>query len=394
MIGVGYDSWMTSKRDTSQEIMDRCRAMGFALAGVCEAQPTAYEQELKDWLAAGKHGEMAYMNRNVTLRIDPCAMVPGAKSVICVADRYSPLPLGEGLGVRACVDDINQFDPPSPRPSPEGRGSETAFGRIARYARGDDYHTVMRKRLARLCKELHTEHPSHTFRACVDTAPILEREHAQRAGLGAVGKNTLLIQRGIGSYLLLGEIITTLPLAASRSTEPDPCSTCTRCIDACPTDAITPWSVDATKCISYLTIEHRSVIDPQLHEAMGDWIFGCDVCQEVCPHNQPTLNSTAEMVAIHSAYQSRRSGFDLLEVLNWDEAARQQAFMKSSMKRAKLNMMKRNALIAAGNIVKQRSHPVLRNRIEELANDDCEDELVRTTARQVCARLSGTLPVD
>jgi epoxyqueuosine reductase len=187
----------------------------------------------------------------------------------------------------------------------------------------------MRKRLTRLAKELGEKFPSETFRACVDTATVLEREHAQRAGLGAVGKNTLLIQRGVGSWLLLGEIITTLPLTVSQASDPDPCGTCTRCIDACPTQAITPWSVDASRCISYLTIEHRSAIDPQFHEAIGDWLFGCDICQEVCPHNQPT-ERTAKAVT-NPAYESRWDAIDVMKVVDWDEAERSRAFAGSAM---------------------------------------------------------------
>jgi epoxyqueuosine reductase len=309
-------------------VLKRCHELGFALAGVCEAQPSDYEQEFRAWLAAGKHGEMSYLNRNIELRLDPCQLLPGARSIICVADRYE--------GNKSTSPQVN-------------KSTLNGLGRIARYARGDDYHAVMRNRLTKLCRKLSAEFPSETFRACVDTAPVMEREHAQRAGLGAIGKNTLLIERGVGSWLLLGEIITTLSLAASRPAEPDPCGTCTRCIDACPTQAIAirGWSVDATRCISYLTIEHRSAIDEQYHAEMGDWIFGCDICQEVCPHNQPTDRTRS--APANEAYAPRREGFDLLEVLGWDEAARHAAFAKSAMKRAKLDMMKRNAEIALEN---------------------------------------------
>jgi epoxyqueuosine reductase len=300
------------------------------------------------------------------LRVDPRAMVPGARSIIVVSDRYPADATISGQGEPADA-------------------SRPAMGKIARYARGDDYHTVIRKRLHALCDALAAAFPGEIFRACVDTAPVLEREHAHRAGVGAVAKNTLLLQRGIGSYLLLGEIMTTAALEPSAPSEPDPCGTCTRCIDACPTDAITPWSVDATRCISYLTIEHRSLIHERYHAAIGDWIFGCDICQEVCPHNQPTTRTRT--AATHPAYAPRREGFDLLEVLNWDESARRQAFIKSSMKRAKLNMMKRNALIAAGNALRQHFDAVLAERIRELACDSNEDELVRAAAQQVLNRL-------
>ena len=358
---------------TAGLVLARCKILGFALGGICEAQPTAYEQELLDWLAAGKQGEMAYLQRNIELRIDPRQMVNGARSIICVADRYAD----------------HMADQQGADSQDEGRGGWGRFGgRIARYARGDDYHVVMRKRLALLCKELHVLFPGETFRACVDTAPVLEREHAQRAGLGAVGKNTLLIDRGVGSYLLLGEIITTLMLQPTSPCEPDPCSTCTRCIDACPTSAITPWSVDATRCISYLTIEHRSAIDEKYHRSIGDWIFGCDVCQEVCPHNQPTARSRERTHEIPSDYSSRREEFDLLEILNWDEQARRAAFIKSSMKRAKLDMMKRNALIVAGNALRHRESDPLRRRMQQMQNDADESTMVRETASAVLRKLA------
>ena len=247
---------MCDRDDTSRTVLQRCRELGFALAGIARAEPTRWEAELRAWLDDGQHGEMHYLADHLPQRLDPTVMVPGARSVICVADRYH--------------DGASPGHPSMP-PRP------VAHGRIARYARGDDYHVVMKKRLRQLCDELAGQFPGETMRACVDTAPVLEREIAQHAGLGAVGKHTLLIQPAVGSYLLLGEIITTLELNPSEPCPEDPCGTCTRCIDACPTDAISPWSVDATRCISYLTIEHRTAIDPQYHEAMVDWIFGCDI---------------------------------------------------------------------------------------------------------------------
>lgn len=350
-------------------ILRRCRELGFALAGVCRAEPTAYATELRDWLAAGKHGEMTWLAEHTAKREDPRELVEGARSIICVADRYA-------AGSRAV-------------PTLEKRTSvepdREVSGRIARYARGDDYHTIMKKRLHALADELNAMVPGETFRACVDTAPVLEREHAQRAGLGAVGKHTLLIEPGVGSYLLLGEIITTLELAPSKPAPSDPCSTCTRCIVACPTDAITPWSVDATKCISYLTIEHRSKIDAAYYAKFDDWLFGCDICQEVCPHNQPKYRT--RYTTIHPAYEARNESFDLLEVLDWTEDDRRAAFAKSALKRAKLAMMKRNALIVAGNHLRRAPHPALRARIESLATDDSEEPIVRETACEVLGQL-------
>jgi epoxyqueuosine reductase len=356
---------MNCMADITSRIIARCRAMGFALAGVCDARPSEHEVTLREWLAAHKHGEMGYLQRHLELRLDPAKFVPEAKAVICVADRYA----GET----------------SKRP--DVQASKRPIGRIARYARGKDYHRIMRDRLGKLSRELAREFPGERFRACVDTAPVLEREYAERAGIGAVGKNTMLIARGDGgSWLLLGEIITTLPLISSRSPDEaalDPCGTCTRCIDACPTQAISPdgWRLDATRCISYLTIEHQSLIDARFHEAMGDWIFGCDICQEVCPHNQGT--AATRHLPVHPAYEARREGFDLLEMLNWTEADREQAVINSAMKRARLEMLKRNAMIAAGNVMRSgHASAELRQAIGRLAGEGC-DTLVQETAKSV-----------
>jgi epoxyqueuosine reductase len=356
---------MSGTKWTTERVLARCRELDFALAGVAAAGPTRYERELRAWLGEGKHGQMQYLARHTAQRLDPARFVPGARSVICVADRYH-----DGAA------------------DPSGPSSSSPHGRIARYAQGDDYHRVMTRRLQRLADELAATLEGETFRVCVDTAPVLERELAQRAGLGAVGKHTLLIEPGAGSWLLLGEIITSANLAPSAPCEADPCSGCTRCIDACPTGAITPWSVDAARCISYLTIEHRSEIDPELHEPIGAWIFGCDVCQEVCPHNQPTGRSRG--LAVHAAYGPRPRAFALLELLEWDEQARREAFTRSALKRAKLAMMKRNALIAAGNALATGAWPALRRRVEAIAADLAEDEVVRSTARAVVTRLPDT----
>ncbi|MEC9374040.1 MAG: tRNA epoxyqueuosine(34) reductase QueG [Planctomycetota bacterium] len=359
---------MADPQAMAREVIDLCHAQGFARAGVCAARESEHEAALRDWLAAGKHGSMGWLAERVEQRLDPGRFFEGAKSLILVADQYASRAEGSG-----------------------GRSEEAGarIGKVARYARGDDYHIVMKKRLHAVCDALAARFPDERFRAFVDTAPVLEREHAARAGLGWIGKHTLLIDPERGSYLLLGGIATTLDLEApaeQRRVE-DHCGTCTRCIDACPTDAITPWSVDATRCISYLTIERREMIDPGLFEGMGDWIFGCDVCQEVCPHNSARA-AGVRAGEVHPAYAPRREGFDLLEVLGWDEEARREAFRKSSMKRARLEMMKRNALIAAGNRLRVGDDAALRRRIEEIAADGAEDAMVRETAALVLASLS------
>jgi len=300
---------------------------------------------------------MEWMHNRIDVRTDVRTMLDDARSVVMVADLYAP---------RGSVD----------QPSP---GS----GRIARYARGGDYHTVIKKRLHQLCDELALEWSGSRVRACVATAPVMERELAARCGIGWQGKHTLTIHPRLGSWMLLGGIVTTLELEAppEQETAVDHCGTCTRCIDACPTDAITPYAVDARRCISYLTIEHRGPVDPALQANMGDWIFGCDICQEVCPHNS---QRPGPMARANPAYEARRTGFDLLEVLGWTEDERRSAFRGSSMKRAKLDMMRRNAAIAAGN---GPGPAGLRATLERIVGDDREPAMVRDAARASLDRL-------
>lgn len=340
--------------DLTQQVLARCDALGFALSGVCDARPSDYEAELNDWLAQGKHGSMEWLAKDPAKRADPSQALPGARSIIMVADLYA--------------------------------SRETAqSGNIAKYARGDDYHKVIKKRLHQLADDLRAEHPDAEFRAFVDTAPVLEREHAARAGLGWIGKHTLLIHPKFGSYLLLGGILTTLKLEppASQRTSPDHCGTCTRCIDACPTDAITPRSVDATRCISYLTIEHREPIDESLRAPTADagYLFGCDICQDVCPHPPHPPTPSPEQREPNPAYESRHDSFDILDLLGWTEDDRREAFFKSAMKRAKLPMLKRNALLLASRELINNDPPALRERVEEIARDDSEDPMVREAAR-------------
>ena len=338
----------------ANSVIDLCRSHGFALAGVAAASRSIHDSTFVKWLNEGKHGEMDWLSRHVEIRLDPAALVEGAKSVICVADRYG-----------------GNEDPDLDR----------LHGRVARYARGSDYHKVMKRRLHEISDELLKQNPDDIFRTCVDTAPLFERELAANAGIGSIGKHTLLIDQGVGSWLLLGAIVTTIELEPYTGDQSDPCGSCTRCIDACPTDAITPWKVDARKCISYLTIEHRSEIDPVYFPAIGKWIFGCDICQEVCPHNQPTDRSVA--APVHEAYGEQTKSLDVLEVLDWDDRARQDAFMGSSMKRAKLGMIRRNAVIVAGNILARTPDQELESKLRNIETDMDEDPLVRSTAKAV-----------
>ena len=363
-------------------------SLGFAWCGIAPAEPVADPDYFRGWLARGEHGDMAFLAEQVEERLDPAALVPGAKAIICVADAYGDR--GSGVGYRVSEEETATASPTPP-----------AHGRIAGYAQQPDYHRTMKKRLHALADELRIKWPQHTFRSCVDTAPVMERQHATRAGLGFIGKHTLLIHPRAGSWLLLGEIITTLPLqwttasgGGSGGESFRGCGACTRCIDACPTRCIDPagYRLDATRCISYLTIEHKGVIDASLHAAMGDWLAGCDVCQAVCPFNQGEEGigdrgsgrvSFAPSTPLPTPHTPHPSSLPLLDVLQWTPAQRQAALVNSALKRIKLDQFKRNALIAAGNRLRSHDDAALRQRIVALAEDRNESDLVRHTANQV-----------
>jgi epoxyqueuosine reductase len=236
--------------------------LGFDLVGIAGAAPLPGATRLVDWLAAGSHGEMAWMAETAAVRRDPTRFLPGVQSVICVAMSY--------------------HDAKEPVELAPSRGRVV----IARYARRKDYHDVIRPRLARLGRFLERQRPGSRWRTAVDSAPVLERELAARAGLGWIGKNTCLIHRRLGSEILLGELFTTVALAADRPHRAH-CGTCTACLRACPTGALeSPGALDARRCISYLTIEHRTEIPTALTSAIGSHLAGCDICQAVCPWNR------------------------------------------------------------------------------------------------------------
>lgn len=345
----------------TRRLLERARAFGFACAGVCDAGPSRYAEHVRRWIAEGRHGSMAYLAEDLEVRLDPRRLLAGAKSVLCLADRYAaPGP-----------DPIVDHWPPR--------------GRIARYARGEDYHEVIRKRLRRFAAELRAEHPGEEFRICCDLLPLLERELAARAGLGRIGKHTLLIESGGTSYLLLGEIVTTLELAETPPTPGDPCGGCVRCIEACPTGAIEPYSVDASRCLSYTTIEHRGAIEERFWTETGDLLFGCDICQEVCPHTAQTRRKSAQ--SIEAAYEERLVAFDLLSILGWDERDRLAATVRSAIRRARLDMLKRNAIICLANDPRARSDPFILARLRAVAADPTEPDLVRDAATTALRRI-------
>jgi epoxyqueuosine reductase len=369
------------------EIRSACAAMGFARSGVAPARPTRFRAELLAWLDAGKHGDMAYLTELLDQRTDVRALLPGARSVVMVADVYASTRGGGGAR-----------DEPTP-----------GVGRVARYARGSDYHAVVKDRLHALCDRLRVMFPKEQFRAFVDTGPALERELAALAFAGDgppafIGKHTLVIDSAMGSWFVLGGVATTLDLAEGEPPSPafpaERCGTCTRCIDACPTGAITPWSVDARRCVSYLTLEHRGEVDPALFAGVGDRLLGCDVCQEVCPYNAPGVGWSGRSggggggdAPVNPAYTGeraeRRAGFPLLEVLGWSEADRSRELSNSAGKRASLEMLRRTAVINAGNTLASSWDAALHARVVAIAGDEREPASVRAAARAVVARLES-----
>lgn len=337
---------------------------GFALAGIARADASQRSAELAAWLAAGHHGEMDYMAADTAIRMDPRRILTGTRSFIAVADQYA-----------------TRNDPPD--------APTFGVGRIARYARGRNYHDVMKRRMHRVADALRERFPFAEFRSCVDTAPVNERELAVIAGMGWQGKNTMVIHPRLGSYFVLGAIATTLPLEPLAPSVPDSCGTCTRCIDACPTHAITPYRMDGSMCISYLTIEQRT-IPASVTLATQDWLAGCDICQEVCPHNSPRTDGTG---AAFRDYAPQRTGFAIVDVLAWSEDQRRSALTNSALKRITLPMFKRNAVTAAAHWLRtQPDHPhapALRAQLERLARDPAEPEPLRRLARNA-AGSAGT----
>jgi len=306
---------------------------GFARSGIARAELlTEDAARLRAWLAAGQHGEMAYMQRSVAVRPDPAHpdMLPSARSVIALAAAVPAPPLATAE---------------LPRLFP---------GRVARYAQGRDYHNVLRTKLRPLVRLLRER--GHTARETVDVMPLLERAWAQRAGIGFIGKNSCLIVPGLGSHVMLAAIVTSAELPADAPMR-ERCGECRRCLDICPTRAfVGPRDLDARRCISYLTIEHRGEIDAELRPAMGDWLFGCDACQDVCPYNRiperepcmPGLDAPRPWHALDAEQLLQRSDAELLALTEG-----------SPLRRPGPDGLRRNAAIALANTRGRRSLPVV-----------------------------------
>ena len=297
-------------------VTQEAQALGFSLVGTTPLAPSPRADYIRRWLADGRAGEMTWLLRGSEDRLDPTRRFGWARSAIVVAWPYPPAP-----------------------PAPAD-WREHLTGRMAAYALGRDYHDRVRGRLGTLVQKLGRVLPGARFHRYVDTGPLLERELAAAAGLGWIGKHTLLLHRGAGSWFVLGTILTSAvldPVAPSG----DHCGTCTRCVAACPTGALEQgYTMDPRRCISYLTIEHRSAIAPALRSATLNWVFGCDVCQEVCPWNAPAVPAAGEDAWLYPS---------LTEVLTLDEAAFRHRFRGTAVLRATRRGLVRNAAVALGN---------------------------------------------
>ena len=302
------------------QIKARARELGFDDCRIASAEPPTAAAHFERWISAGWHGEMDYLRRNAPKRVDPELVLPGAKSILTLATSYH---LAEAEGEE---------------------GPRT--GVLARYARFQDYHRVIGDQLAHLTKEIAGGSDSTKSLWYVDTGPILERDHAQRSGLGFVGKHTNLISRRLGNWIFLSEIITTLPLEPDAS-EQNYCGSCTRCLTACPTEAIrAPFQLDARRCISYLTIELKGSIPVEFRRAIGNRIYGCDDCLEVCPWNR----FAQEGRLMRRAARSELGAMDLVELLDLDQAEFDRRFRGTPIQRAKRTGLLRNACVALGNV--------------------------------------------
>jgi len=312
-------------------IKEAATALGFAPVGITRTGPADNHDAFREWLDRGFAGEMGYLERGAEKRRDTSLPYANARSAIVV-----------GL-------DYGGKQPPGP---------------IARYARGDDYHDVMIARLERLHERVNEIAGRDVAgKAYVDTGPILERDLAQRAGLGWIGKNTNLINPDRGSFFFLGVLLTDLELESDAPFEADRCGTCTRCLDACPTDAfVEPRVLDATRCISYLTIEHRTAIAPELRPLIGELVYGCDICQDVCPWNH---RFAAESGDAELAPRDANVNPDIAAFLKLGDAAFRERFRGSPVTRTKRRGLARNAAIVLGNRRRPEDVPALTAALED-----------------------------
>jgi epoxyqueuosine reductase len=302
---------------TASEIKETAQHLGFFRSGITKIEPFPLLNHLEKWLDEGKHGEMAWMKKNAENRLDPLKILPEARSMLVVA--------------------MNYYVP--------GNAETAEGGKIARYALGEDYHEVMEKRMMALTGFIRSRAPEARTKVYVDTGPIMEKPWAQKAGIGWIGKHTNLIAPGHGSWFFIGVVLTDLELETDQPGT-DLCGSCQLCLAACPTGALSPYSLDSRRCISYLTIEKKGDLDPALQPLMGDWIYGCDDCQDVCPWNNAPIPATEK------AFLEINPHLKTLTDEPLTPSGFNEKFKKSPMKRIKAEGLNRNLAI----FYKNRNH--------------------------------------
>jgi epoxyqueuosine reductase len=348
------------------QLQNQAMSLGFSQFGVAAAQPAPGFDLLKEWIQRGYAGEMAYLSKRSAAYEHPESVLEGCKSVVMLAMPYESNPL---------------TTPRRTREEPVALQSVTRQAKIGNYATGQvDYHELIRERLNQLGTSMENMFPGSRNRGVVDTAPLLERDFAQLSGLGWIGKNTLLLNRLEGSYFFLAALLTSVELADDTPFKTDHCGSCTACLDACPTSAfVGPRILDASKCISYLTIEYRGVIPDSLSEKMDGWIFGCDVCQMVCPWNRKRNAVVPNELQPHQLD-------DKTSIEHWlslDKETFRKLYRHTPFWRTKLSGMQRNAMIAAANANRRD----LKSMIESFLK--CDDEMLQATSQWCLSKLNA-----
>lgn len=341
---------MLSNNSLKQAIKEKARQLGFILAGVTSSEPPENFNIFQDWLNKNHHGEMNYLatERNLTRRADPKQILPECKSILILAIPYTPI------------------------------SEKNTSLRIASYALGDDYHDILPQKLKTIVEFIEAQLGEKiSNRYYTDSGPILERELAQRAGLGWIGKNSMLINPTAGSTFFLAEILLGIELEPDEKFTTDHCGTCTRCITACPTNCILPnRTINANHCISYLTIENKKDIPENLREKIGNWIFGCDICQQVCPWNR--FSQPAD-----SSFETKIPLPVLPSDLLLTPEAFNQRFKHSPIKRTKRRGYLRNLATAIGNNKNKKDVPVLKQAIND------EESLIQTHAKWAIEKINN-----
>lgn len=336
--------------------------LGFAQLGVSDIDLSQYQEHLEHFLARGFHGDMGYLARNQSKRLNPAELVPDTCRVLCARMDYLP---------------------PDTEPLRVLQDSERAY--VSRYALGRDYHKVVRRRLSQLASRINAQfsRPDGTqgsaLRAFTDSAPVLEKALGAKAGLGWIGKHTLLLNKTAGSWFFLGEVFTSLPLPIQQAPVADSCGNCKACITVCPTNAIVgPQQLDARRCISYLTIEHKGSIPVDLRGAMGNRIYGCDDCQLFCPWNRFASDSTeTDFTPRHNLADAQ-----LLELFRWDEADFLRRTEGSAIRRIDFQQWRRNLAIALGNAPAKQAIVLALNQARPGASDLVAEHIDWALAQQ------------